>query len=128
MSADGSLAVTAPDAVDQEVAGEEDPAPGEHPDNDPAVTGCHPGRLLHEIERDRADQHARAEAHDETDHPQTRAHKDREDRADHERRGCEGPPAERLCHLVLHLRGHMIGPSVRAPYMLERRFIRYRSQ
>jgi hypothetical protein len=56
------------------------------------------GCLLDEVERDRADQHARAESHDQTDHAQAHAEEERNERADHERGARQDPPAEGRCH------------------------------
>ena len=47
-----------------------------------SVTGRHSDRLLDQVEGDRADQHARAEGHDQPDHAQADAEAERDERAD----------------------------------------------
>ena len=56
-------------------------------------------RLLHQVERDRADQHAGAEGQDQPDHAQADAEAERDQGADHQRGRRHDSPAERCCHL-----------------------------
>ena len=81
------------DAVLGKLAGEDAP-------DEPAVPGRLPGRLLDEVERDRTDQHACAEGHDQSDRAQADAEEQGDDGADHERRGGQGSPTERSPHLT----------------------------
>jgi len=90
--------------VDQAVAGEKHQAAAEQPRNQRSVTGRLRGRLVDEIERDCADQHSRAEAHDQANHAQGDADQEREDGADYERRRRQQPPTESRAHLVPRLR------------------------
>jgi hypothetical protein len=85
--------------VNQPVTPGVDEAAGEDPCDHPSVTGRHPERLFHQVERDRADQDAAAERHDQPDRAKADLEQDRDDRADHQRRRGQGPPAERLPHL-----------------------------
>ena len=64
-----------------------------------APCGSHVGRLFDEVEGDRADQHARAEAHDQPDRAQADPEAKRDECADHERRSGQQPPAEGCRHL-----------------------------
>jgi hypothetical protein len=73
------------EVVDQPVAAEEQQAAGEKTRDQRSVTGRLRGRLFGEIERDRADQHSCAEAHDQPDHAQGDADPKRDDSPDHER-------------------------------------------
>jgi hypothetical protein len=58
--------------------------PAKMPRNDSAVAGRLAGGLLDEVERDRADQHACAEAHDQPDQGQADAKEKSDKAADHE--------------------------------------------
>ena len=103
------LTVSPPEVVDQPVAAEEDRAAGEQARNRRPVTVGLADRLLHQVERDRADQHACAEGQDQPDHAQTDAEAERDKRADHQRGSRQGSPAERCCHLPSRLR--LSGPA-----------------
>jgi hypothetical protein len=103
------LTVSPPEVVDQPVAAEEDRAAGEQARNRRPVTGGLADRLLHQVERDRADQHACAEGQDQPDHAQADAEAERDQGADHQRGSRQGSPAERCCHLPSRLR--LPGPA-----------------
>jgi hypothetical protein len=90
--------VGAAEAVDERVAEEEDAAAREDPGDDRGVSALGVDGLLHEVEGHRADEHARAETHDQADEPDANVEGDRGDGADHQRRRRQGPPTERRGH------------------------------
>ena len=92
------LAATATVAIDEPVADGEDQTTGEQPSDECPVVGRELRRLLHKVERHRADEHARAESHDEAGHAQTQPEEHRNDGSDYERRAREDSPAEGFKH------------------------------
>jgi hypothetical protein len=78
LAAVGVLSVTAPSAVDQPVTTEEDQTAGEDARDGPAVPGGFLGRLLDQVEGNRADEHPGTKAHDQPDHPQADAEPERD--------------------------------------------------
>ena len=93
-----------PDAVDEPVSAEEHHAAGEDAPIDRPVRVSPSSRLLDEIERDRADQHARAEGHDQPDPAHADVKHERQDGADHERRRRQRSPSEGRPHQPLAMR------------------------
>src|SRR6185436_4568823 len=93
-----ALAAGAAHAVDQPVADEEDQRPDQQSECDPAFPGRGVERLLDELERDGADQHAGAEGHDQPQHAPLDADPERDEAADDERRARDQPPEERCAH------------------------------
>jgi hypothetical protein len=78
------LALVSTGAVDEPVPHKEDAAADEEAGNDSSVAGRLVGRLLDEVECDRADQDACAEAHDQPDRGQLDAKEERYNGADDE--------------------------------------------
>jgi hypothetical protein len=78
------------------------------------VAGLGVDRLLDQIERNGADQHAGAEGHDQPDRRQADPESERDDGAQDERRGCEEPPAESGSHSAILLRERVDGSSLAA--------------
>src|SRR4029079_6253966 len=84
LSAFGLLTVSSAGAVDPPVAAKYDAAADEDARNDRTVTGRDVGGLLDQIERDRANQHTRAEAHDEPNCGEADSEEQTEQRSAHE--------------------------------------------
>ena len=104
------LALGAAQAVDDGVAERVDRAAREQPRRDVAEDARGVERLLDELERHRAEEDARAEAHHEPEDEPVHRDAERERRADEERGAREGPPPERLEHrLGGGLRCHGLG-------------------
>ena len=93
-----ALAALAAGTVDQEVAAEEYAAAREDPKKGGTVPRGFADRFFDEVERDRAEQDARAESHDEPDRTQPNADLKRNASAENQRGRCKQTPGERSCH------------------------------
>lgn len=91
-------------AVDQQVACEEGKGAGSQPDSDCPIAVGGRVRFVNELERDRADQHARAKRHDSTEHLARHVPEICDQRANQERCAADKTPKERCAHSEsLHL-------------------------
>ena len=100
--------------VDQRVAGVEDQRAGEEPDRDAAVAAVRVPRLLDELERDGADQHAAAERHHDAEQARADRPQERDRAAEDQRRRGEEAPAERLEHQPASARRALGGSTQRS--------------
>jgi hypothetical protein len=100
MPFDPTSLVTPTQAVDQQLADEEHRRAGEEANRDTTVTRRRLERLVNELVGDRADQDARAERHDQTEHAATDRESAGDGATDHERQAGDEPPHERLAHQV----------------------------
>jgi hypothetical protein len=89
--------IAAAAAVDQHVAGEERQRPGSEAARH-RVGAADVERLLGELERERADQHAGAEAHDQADRALGRVQPQARDGAHHQRAAGDEAPERGLEH------------------------------
>ena len=85
-------------ALDENLRPEEQGRPGEEPDRDPSVPGRGLERFVHELIRHRADEHSRAEGHDQAHVPGGQRDESSDRTADDERRPADDTPEERLAH------------------------------